>query len=152
MLIERASYVPEDVPNVFDDAYTFPDWLDSDALITQPLFDAATDTIPAPAMLIVLASNVPEEVPNVLLDAYAFPDWFVCVGTPMEIVLPFTEMLTAPVADRLEVAGALIDTVPPFAPVVWDRLIGPVPTRTICVPVSPVAPSVFPPVETPAEN
>ena len=53
---ERASYVPDDVPKVLEEAYTDPactDWL---ALIRQPLFDAATVTIPAPAMDRVRAS------------------------------------------------------------------------------------------------
>ena len=53
---------------------------------------------------------------------------------------------------RLEVAGASMLTVPPFAPVVCDSEIAFVPTSTIWEPVMPVAPAVFPPVDTPPEN
>ena len=44
------------------------------------------------------------------------------------------------------------ETVPPFASVVWDSVMLFEPTRTSRVPVTPVAPPVFPRFERPAEN
>ena len=60
--------------------------------------------------------------------------------------------LDPPVAESELVAGALIEIVPPFAPVVCEREIGPVPTNTSRVPVTPVFPAVFPSLDIPAEN
>jgi hypothetical protein len=41
----------------------------------------------------------------------------IAAGAPMEIVLPLVLIDTPPVALRLDVAGALIDRVPPLASV-----------------------------------
>jgi hypothetical protein len=67
------------------------------------------------------------------------------------MVDPFVliEMPDAPT--RLDVAGALIVIVPPFAPVACDSEIGLDPTNTILDPVTPVSPAVFPPVDTPID-
>jgi hypothetical protein len=51
-------------------------------------------------------------------------------GAPTEIVEPFVDRDTIPVAERELVAGARIESVPPFAPVVCERDTGPDPTST----------------------
>jgi hypothetical protein len=71
---------------------------------------------------------------------------------PSEIVEPAMATLRLPVPEMLEIAGALMVMVAadPAAPVAWLRDIGPEPTRTtLPVDTVPVAPAVFPPVETP---
>src|SRR5689334_18231288 len=68
----------------------------------------------------------------------------------MLIVLPLVLIWTQPVPDSELVAGALMESVPPLAPVVWLRLMTPLPTKTSCVPVTPVAPAVFPRLLAPA--
>ena len=55
-------------------------------------------------------------------------------------------------AESNDEAGARIETVLPFAPVVWESDIAPIPASTIWVPEIPVFPAVLPPVETPAEK
>lgn len=71
---------------------------------------------------------------------------------PRDIVDPLTEMLALPVPLRLEIGGALIVIVAadPAAPVACESEMGPEPTSTtLPVDTVPVAPAVFPPVETP---
>ena len=51
--------------------------------MTHPLFDAATETAPLPAMLKVRTSNVPDEVPKVFDEAKTLPESLVCVGAEM---------------------------------------------------------------------
>ena len=62
------------------------------------------------------------------------------------------EITTFDTPDNDDVAGALIEIVPPLAPVACDSEIGLEPTNTMRVPVTPVSPVVFPPVLTPARN
>ena len=66
------------------------------------------------------------------------------------MVEPLVEIEMGLTPTRLEVAGALIDTVLPAVAVACDSEIGPLPTSTMRVPETPVSPAVFPPVDTPA--
>ena len=74
-------------------------------MTTEPLV-TPTDTLPVPWKVRLRASMVPELLWVVLPVAYTPSDWLVCVGAPMLMVLALTDMLTAPVADKLDVAGA----------------------------------------------
>ena len=96
----------------------------------QPLFVAATEMIPSPRMLSVRTSKVPLLEEYVFPTAYAPPESFVCAA----------------------VVGPEIVIVPPAAAVACERVMLFDPTNTRRVPVIPVSPAVFPPVETPALN
>ena len=95
--------------------------------------------------LLTFENPAPAEVELPLMETAA-------AFAPREIVDPAIATLKLPVPLIDEVAGALIVIVAaePAAPVAWDRDIGPEPTRTtLPVDTVPVAPAVFPAVETP---
>jgi hypothetical protein len=88
-------------------------------------------------------------------DAVKPPDAAKMKSCPVEMpvlpaVLPVLDTPKPLIADWF-VWVALIVTVPPFAPVDCDKETMFEPTRTIWVPVIPVDPAVFPPVETPTD-
>ena len=90
-------------------------------------------------------------VPPAVLPPVETPAWK--PGTSREMVEPLGVMTSpVPTADSDEVAGALKEMVAPAAPVVCESEMGPVPTKTMREPVTPVLPAVFPIVEIPAEN
>jgi hypothetical protein len=134
----RASYVPELVPNVLDEAYRL---LAGATWTMNPEFEAATETRPEPLIDSVLASYVPLEVPNVLSAAYTLPAWLLCAKVALAVIVEtFIPKLTLFEFDQTTVPALTDDpfaeaAIPPPAPPDPESTMDPAEAPTEMLPI-----------------